>query len=69
MQKYSINIDPDKTAKAYGYELHCSPKDSMNLAYAIKGMKTADADKYYSRKTWHGNWKRWQQNKGDYNRN
>lgn len=46
MQKYSINIDPDKTAKAYGYELHCSPKDSMNLAYAIKGMKTTDADKY-----------------------
>ncbi len=46
MQKYSFKIDPDKTAKAYGYELHCSPKDSMNLAYAIKGMKTVNADKY-----------------------
>ena len=46
MQKYSISIDPDKTAKAYGYELHCSPKASMNLAYAIKGMKTEVAEKY-----------------------
>ena len=49
MQKYSINIDPDKTAKAYGFELHCSPKDSMNLAYAIKGMKTTDADAYLNK--------------------
>jgi large subunit ribosomal protein L22 len=46
MQKYSINVDQDKTAKAYGYELHCSPKDSMNLAYAIKGMKTDEAEKF-----------------------
>jgi large subunit ribosomal protein L22 len=44
--KYSTDIDPDKTAKAYGYELHCSRKDSTNLAYAIKGMKTEDAKKY-----------------------
>jgi large subunit ribosomal protein L22 len=43
MQRYSIKLDPDKTAKAYGYELHCSPKDSMNIAYAIKGMKTENA--------------------------
>jgi len=46
MPKYSTDVDPDKTAKAYGYELHCSPKDSMNLAYAIKGMKTEEAKKY-----------------------
>ena len=46
MQKYSINVDPDKTAKAYGYELHCSPKDSMNLAYAIRGLKTSEAENY-----------------------
>jgi large subunit ribosomal protein L22 len=46
MQKYSINVDQDKTARAYGYELHCSSKDSMNLAYAIRGMKTNDAEKY-----------------------
>jgi len=44
--KYSTDIDPDKTAKAYGYELHCSRKDSMNLSRAIKGMKTEDAKKY-----------------------
>jgi large subunit ribosomal protein L22 len=44
--KYSADIDPDKTAKAYGFELHCSKKDSTNLAYAIKGMKTEDAKKY-----------------------
>lgn len=44
--KYTVKVDSDKTAKAFGYELHCSRKDSMNLAYAIKGMKTADAKKY-----------------------
>jgi len=46
MPKYSTNVDPDKIAKAYGYELHCSVKDSINLAYAIKGMKTEEAKKY-----------------------
>lgn len=46
MKKYSTDLDPDKTAKAYGYELHCSLKDTKNLAYALKGMKTADAKKY-----------------------
>ncbi len=46
MSKYSTESDPDKTAKAYGYELHCSPKDSMNLAYAIKGMNAEKAKKY-----------------------
>jgi large subunit ribosomal protein L22 len=44
--KYTVDIDSDKTAKAYGYEVHCSRKDSMNLAYAIKGMKLEDAKKY-----------------------
>jgi large subunit ribosomal protein L22 len=43
MPKYSTEVDPDKTAKAYGYELHCSQKDSMNLAYALKGMNTVKA--------------------------
>jgi large subunit ribosomal protein L22 len=46
MLKYSTQVDSDKTAKAYGYELHCSVKDSMNLAYAIKGMKIEKAKKY-----------------------
>jgi large subunit ribosomal protein L22 len=44
--KYSTEIDPDKTAKAYGFELHCSRKDSTNIARAIRGMKTEDAKKY-----------------------
>ena len=44
--KYSAELDPDKTAKAYGYELHCSRKDSTNLAYIIKDMKSEDAKKY-----------------------
>ncbi|RLF32693.1 MAG: 50S ribosomal protein L22 [Thermoplasmata archaeon] len=44
--RYSTESDPDKTAKAYGYELHCSRKDAQNIAYAIKGMKTEEAKKY-----------------------
>ena len=44
--KYSKDVDPDKTARAYGYELHCSRKDSLNLAYAIRGKKTEDAKKF-----------------------
>lgn len=46
MTKYSKDLDPDRSAKAYGYELHCSRKDSENLAYALRGMKTEDAKKY-----------------------
>ena len=46
MQRYSKDVDPDKTAKAYGYELHCSLKDSLNIAHIIRGMKTEDAKKY-----------------------
>ena len=46
MTKYSIEADPEKTAKAYGYELHCSHKDSMNLAHVLRGMKTEQAKKY-----------------------
>ena len=44
--RYSNKIDPDKSATAYGYELHCSPKDSMNIARSIKGMKIENAKKY-----------------------
>ncbi|HDD72477.1 MAG TPA: 50S ribosomal protein L22 [Candidatus Aenigmarchaeota archaeon] len=47
MPKYSVeNIDPEKTARAYGYELQCSPKHSVNLARALKGMRLPDAKKY-----------------------
>ena len=44
--KYSTDVDQDKTARAFGYELHCSRKDSQNIAYAIKGMKTDKAKQY-----------------------
>jgi large subunit ribosomal protein L22 len=44
--KYSTDLDPEKTAKAYGYELHCSPKDSRNIARAIRGMKLESAKSY-----------------------
>ena len=50
--KYSTDVDPDKTAKAYGYELHCSRKDSMNLAYAIRGMKPDIFDIYKFTTEW-----------------
>jgi len=43
--KYSKKVDPDKTAKAYGYELHCSKKDSMNIARAIKNKSVEQAKK------------------------
>lgn len=47
MPEYSVkDVDPEKTAKAYGYELHCSPKHSMNLARVLRGMKLLDAKKY-----------------------
>jgi len=44
--RYSTDVDPDKTAKAFGYELHCSRKDSRNIAHAIKGMKVSEGKKY-----------------------
>lgn len=46
MSKYSIEKDSEKSAKAYGYELRCSPKDSMNIAYAVRGMTIDDAKKF-----------------------
>jgi large subunit ribosomal protein L22 len=46
MPKYSTQKDPEKSARAYGYELHCSQKDSMNLAHALKGMTIEEARKY-----------------------
>lgn len=46
MPNYSLQSDPDKSAKAYGYELHCSYKDSINIAYSLKGMTTTNAKKF-----------------------
>jgi large subunit ribosomal protein L22 len=46
MPKYSAEKDLEKSARAYGYELHCSQKDSMNLAYALHGKTVEEAKKY-----------------------
>lgn len=46
MPKYTTEKDPEKSARAFGYELHCSPKDSMNIAHALRGMKVEPAKKY-----------------------
>ena len=43
--KYSAEKDPEKSARAYGRELHCSPKHSENIVRAIRGMKVKDAEK------------------------
>lgn len=41
--KYSAEKNPEKSARAYGGEFHCSPKHSQNVMRAIKGMKIGDA--------------------------
>jgi len=41
--KYSAEKNPEKSARAYGREFHCSPKHSENIMRAIKGMKISDA--------------------------
>lgn len=46
MPKYTVEKDLEKSARAYGYELRCSQKDSMNLAHAIQGMTVESAKKY-----------------------
>ena len=42
--KYTTEKDPDKSARAYGRELHCSPKHSENIARLLRGMKAKDAE-------------------------
>ena len=46
MPKYTTERDSEKSAKAFGYELHCSWKDSINIARALKGMKIEEAKKF-----------------------
>jgi large subunit ribosomal protein L22 len=46
MPKYSAKKDLEKSARAYGYELHCSQKDCMNIAHALRGMSIESAKKY-----------------------
>lgn len=44
--KYSVEVAPETTSKAMGYELRVSPKHAREIANTIKGMKTADAKKF-----------------------
>ena len=46
MRRYQQELNPEKSAKAFGFELHCSPKDSMNLAYALRGLTLEEGKKY-----------------------
>jgi len=41
--KYSTVSDPEKTARAYGKDLDCSPKSGRNVAKAIRGMPVSRA--------------------------
>lgn len=41
--KYSTTSDPEKTARAYGRDLPCSPKSGRNVARALRGMPVEDA--------------------------
>ena len=43
--KYSRYLDPEKTARAYGRDLQCSPRHAENVAKAIKGMNVRKAEK------------------------
>jgi len=46
MVGYSIKVDPENTARAIGLELRISPKHSLEICNAIRGMKLEDAKKY-----------------------
>ncbi|MHA1144717.1 MAG: 50S ribosomal protein L22 [Candidatus Helarchaeota archaeon] len=47
---YSIkNLDPEKTSKASGRDVRCSPKKAREVCNAIKGMKLEDAKEYLTR--------------------
>ncbi len=43
---YSIKVEGDKYAKAFGRNLPISLKDSVNLCRALKGMRLEDAKDY-----------------------
>ena len=47
--KYSYQGDEKKTAKAYGKEINVSWKNSNEVCYAVKGMKTDKALNYLER--------------------
>ena len=46
MKGYSIDLDPESTAKARGKDLRVSYKNSIEVCRAIRGMAVEDAKKY-----------------------
>lgn len=47
---YSIKgLDPDKTAKASGRDVRCSPKKAREVCNKLKGMRLEDAKEYLIR--------------------
>ncbi len=43
---YSAHRNPERSARALGSELHCSPKHSQNIMRAIKGMSIEEAKQF-----------------------
>ena len=43
---YSVEVDDIESAKAYGKELHISPKESVEICKEIKGMRLNKAQDY-----------------------
>ncbi|MHC1585378.1 MAG: 50S ribosomal protein L22 [Candidatus Syntropharchaeia archaeon] len=43
---YSVEMDPDTTAKAMGYELPISPKHAVEICTEIRGKRVEEAKKY-----------------------
>ena len=47
---YSVTgLDPDKTAKASGRYIRCSPKSAREVCHAIKGMQLEKAKEYLTK--------------------
>jgi large subunit ribosomal protein L22 len=46
MVGYSTKVDPENTARAIGHELRISPKHSVEICRALRGMKLEDAKQY-----------------------
>ena len=44
--RYSINPDPDKTAKALGKEMAIKSRSAIEVCRALRGLKVADAKQY-----------------------
>jgi large subunit ribosomal protein L22 len=46
MKGYSVDLDPESTARARGKDLRVSYKNSIEICNVIRGMAVEDAKKY-----------------------